>query len=213
MIQKLIFKNEVKEILLDYILKGDVKPGDRLSLPSIAEVLDVSVTPIREALTQLSETGIVTYIANRGFFVTELSVKQAKEIYELMMILEGNAVEKSTFDKVQLSELVQINKNLIKATKAIDILKFDREFHQKLIENYDNVSAIKIIETLRVRISLYEYAFWSEEQKQDSIDMHNDIIKALKANKVSTAVNLVKKNWLLSEHAIEKLEPSKSSKR
>ena len=68
MLKKIIFKNEVKEILLGHILQGNVNPGERISLPKVASELEVSVTPIREALTQLSETGIVNYIANRGFF-------------------------------------------------------------------------------------------------------------------------------------------------
>lgn len=207
MLQKLIFKNEVKEILLDHILTGQVKPGERLSLPSIAKELKVSVTPIREALTQLSETGIVTYVANRGFFLTALSAQEAQEIYELMILLEGNAVKQSAFDKKQLEDLIQINTALAKAQNAIDILKFDRQFHQKLIENYSNISAIKIIETLRVRISLYEYAFWNELQKMESIKMHNDIINCLQSNDLNTAIVLVEQNWMISvEHIINKLE-------
>ena len=94
MLKKIIFKDEVKKILLEHILTGNIKPGERISLPTIAKELELSVTPIREALTQLSETGIVTYIANRGFFVIELSIREAKEIYDLMAVLEGNAVKK-----------------------------------------------------------------------------------------------------------------------
>ena len=73
MIQKYIFRDAIKDVLLNFMLENSIKPGERISLAAIAKKLDVSVTPIREALTQLSETGIVTYKANRGFFVTELS--------------------------------------------------------------------------------------------------------------------------------------------
>ena len=197
MLQKIIFKNEVREILLEHIQQGNVKPGERISLPIVAKELKVSVTPIREALTQLSETGIITYIANRGFFVTELSTTEAKEIYELMGVLEGEALEKSEFTPQQLKELQKINTDFIKVKNNREMLNYDRLFHQKLIEKYANSSAVKIIESLRVRISLYDYAFWNESQKKESIETHEKIITFLKTNDVKSAVTLVKHNWII----------------
>ena len=94
MLQKLILRQEVKEMLLGYICTDRIKPGQRLSLPDLARDLGVSATPIREALTQLSESGIVRYIANRGFFVAELSREEAAEIYQLMATLECEAIRR-----------------------------------------------------------------------------------------------------------------------
>tara|TARA_R110002073_G_scaffold14554_2_gene59374 strand:+ start:59134 stop:59772 length:639 start_codon:yes stop_codon:yes gene_type:complete len=196
MLKKIIFKNEVKEILLGHILQGNVNPGERISLPKVASELEVSVTPIREALTQLSETGIVNYIANRGFFLAELTKKEGKEIYELMGLLEGNAVKNSSYTSKQLNELQKINLEFIKAQNSIEMLDYDRLFHQKLIENYENESACKIIEDLRVRISLYDYAFWNDNQKDSSVEMHEKIIAFLISNDIKSAVKLVEHNWM-----------------
>ena len=207
MLKKIIFKDEVKKILLEYILTGSIKPGERISLPTIAKELELSVTPIREALTQLSETGIVTYIANRGFFVIELSLKEAKDIYDLMAVLEGNAVKKSFYNKQQLKELRIINSAFVKSKSAIEMLDYDRQFHQKLIETYTNESAIKIIENLRVRISLYDYAFWNEDQKMTSIAMHEKIINLLASNDIISAATLVENNWTQGvQYIINRLE-------
>lgn len=211
MLKKIIFKNEVKKILLEHILTGNIKPGERISLPTIAKELELSVTPIREALTQLSETGIVTYIPNRGFFVIELSIKEAKEIYDLMAVLEGNAVKKSSYNSQQLKELRIINLAFVKAKSAIEMLDYDRLFHQKLLETYTNESAIKIIENLRVRISLYDYAFWNEDQKMASILMHEKIISLLTSNDITSAVTLVEDNWTQGvQYIIDKLEKNQS---
>ncbi|AXT20461.1 GntR family transcriptional regulator [Flavobacteriaceae bacterium AU392] len=211
MMKKIIFKDEVKKILLEHILTGSIKPGERISLPTIAKELELSVTPIREALTQLSETGIITYIANRGFFVIELSIKEAKEIYDLMAVLEGNAVKKSLYNDQQIKELRMINSAFVKAKSAIEMLDYDRQFHQKLIETYTNESAIKIIENLRVRISLYDYAFWNEGQKMTSITMHEKIISLLASNDITSAVTLVEDNWIQGVHyIINKLEKNQS---
>lgn len=211
MLKKIILKDEVKKILLEYILMGKVKPGERISLPTIAKELELSVTPIREALTQLSETGIVTYIANRGFFVMELSIKGVEEIYDLMAVLEGNAVKKSSYNAKQIQELRTINSAFIKAKNALEMLDYDRLFHQKLIEAYTNESATKIIENLRVRISLYDYAFWNEDQKMKSIAMHERIIMLLASNDIASAVSLVEDNWIQGVKYIKgKLEKNHS---
>jgi DNA-binding GntR family transcriptional regulator len=196
MFKKIIFKNEVKKIILGHILQGNVNPGERISLPKVASELEVSVTPIREALTQLSETGIVTYIANRGFFLAQLTKKEGKEIYELMGLLEGDAVKKSLYTSKQLKELQKINLEFINAKNPIEMLDYDRLFHQKLIENYTNESACKIIEDLRVRISLYDYAFWNDNQKDSSIEMHEKIINLLISNDITSAIKLVEHNWM-----------------
>ena len=211
MLKKVIFKDEVKKILLEYILTGNIRPGERISLPTIARKLELSVTPIREALTQLSETGIVVYIANRGFFVMELSLKEAKDIYALMAVLEGNAVKNSYYNPEQIQELRTINSAFIKAKNSLEMLEYDRLFHQKLIETYTNESASKIIENLRVRISLYDYAFWNEEQKMASIAMHERIILLLASNDITSAVNLVEDNWIQgAQYIIDKFEKNQS---
>ena len=211
MLKKVIFKDEVKKILLEYILTGNIRPGERISLPTIARKLELSVTPIREALTQLSETGIVVYIANRGFFVMELSLKEAKDIYALMAVLEGNAVKNSYYNPEQIQELRTINSAFIKAKNSLEMLEYDRLFHQKLIETYTNESASKIIENLRVRISLYDYAFWNEEQKMTSIAMHERIILLLASNDITSAVNLVEDNWIQgAQYIIDKFEKNQS---
>ncbi len=195
MLKKLIFKDEVKEILLEQIQRGTLKPGSRISLPNVAEKLEVSVTPIREALTQLSETGIVNYIPNRGFFVMELSTADAKEIYDLMGVLESEALQNAAYGSQQLEELQEINNNFVKATNAREMLEFDRMFHEKLIENYSNNYARGIIDQLRVRISLYDYAFWNETQKKESIEIHENIIAYLKNDDITSAVKILKHNW------------------
>ncbi|MEM8896379.1 MAG: GntR family transcriptional regulator, partial [Bacteroidota bacterium] len=133
----------MKDILLEYMEQGSVKPGERISLPELAKELEVSATPLREALTQLTETGLVTYIANRGFFVSSLHEQEAIEIYELIAILESQAVLATDFLISDLKELEIINAQFKTAQDSISKLRTDRLFHQKLIQNYSNQTAKK----------------------------------------------------------------------
>ena len=204
--KKLIFKNEIREVLLKHMLTGKYQPGERLSLPAIAKELEVSVTPIREALTQLSETGIVNYVANRGFFLSELSASEAQEIYELMALLESSALKKSTFSTDQLNELDEINNKLANATESMTIMELDRQFHQKLLESYKNNYAMRIISSLRIQISLYEFAFLKDMHKDASVNMHREITNFIRKDDLASAASLLEENWMISvKYIISKL--------
>lgn len=73
----------VYEKLKDAIVNGVLKPGSKLSEIELAEQLAVSRTPVREAIRQLSQTGLITLTPRRGAFVTLPSLKDASDLYEL----------------------------------------------------------------------------------------------------------------------------------
>lgn len=204
MLQKTIFRKSVKDILVTYMLNGKIKPNERLSLPEIASELEISVTPIREALTQLTEIGIVTYIANRGFFVTALSESEAIENYQIIALLESQAVKNCFYTTELISELKEINKKFKDESINVDRIYYDKLFHQKLIENYGNQSAKKIIEDIRVKISIYELKFMEMESSDKSYLMHSKIIKHLQKNNYSEAIKELNYNWKISIEHINK---------
>ena len=191
-------RKDVKTILLNQMAEGKIAPGHRISLPSIAEALEVSATPVREALSQLVETGIVTYIPNRGFFVTELNTKEALELYELITTLESTAIKHSTFTNAQLAELKLINANFAEANHATERLKLDMAFHKCLIKSYTNQYAHKLIEDIRLRIFIYEHVYMTHMPNDTSVKMHNDLIDALEQKKVDKAISILNDNWSIS---------------
>ncbi|MDG5491500.1 GntR family transcriptional regulator [Psychroserpens sp. SPM9] len=210
MLVKNIFRKEIKEILLEHMVNGKITPGVRISLPQIAKELEVSVTPIREALTQLSEIGIVNYIPNRGFFVTEFSENEAVELFETIALLESEAIKKSEFTKQQLEELNSINERFKTSNHSLHKLQMDMKFHQKLIENYPNTFLKKIIEDIRIRIFIYEHQFMSHQPINSSAKMHADMIDALKNGNSKQAIQLLHKNWMITIDTIIKTYNSKA---
>lgn len=211
MIEKNIFRKQIKSLLLEQMVLGKLNPGSRISLPSIAKELEVSVTPVREALTQLAETGIASYIPNRGFFVTDLTKKEAKDLYDLTLILESEAIKKSSYSAGDLEKLNHINHSFAAAKSPSKRLKLDMQFHQLLTSNYSNQFALKILEDIRVRVAMYEHKFMATQSINDSVDMHQQIIKLLADNKKSAAIKVLRANWQVSiEHIIETYEKSDS---
>src|ERR1700760_4508855 len=83
------------ETLHQAIITGQLRPGTRLPIEELAEVLEMSPMPIREAVRRLDAAGLVENIPHRGARVTELSVTDLSEVYEARMALEVLAIRRS----------------------------------------------------------------------------------------------------------------------
>lgn len=85
----------VVEAIREKILSGDIKAGDPLRQAALAEELNVSRIPVREALLQLEGEGLVEFEAHKGATATELSAAQVDEIFELRALLEAELLKHS----------------------------------------------------------------------------------------------------------------------
>ena len=72
---------------------GELTPGQKLRYQDIARKLNVSMTPIINALTRLEDEGLVGSQAHKGYFVPELDLKEAKELYDIRLMLETSLIE------------------------------------------------------------------------------------------------------------------------
>lgn len=85
-------RDRVYDLILAMLLEGDVEPGSRLSIDTLAKQLDVSPTPVREAMVQLERTGLVTREALKGYRVAPpLGEAQLAELFDARMMLELEA--------------------------------------------------------------------------------------------------------------------------
>src|SRR5205085_5497231 len=80
------------ETLHEAVVTGVLAPGERLPIEELAEILEMSPMPIREALRLLDSVGLVENIPHRGARVTELSINDLREVYEARLALEPLAV-------------------------------------------------------------------------------------------------------------------------
>ena len=83
------------ETLHQAILTGQLRPGARLPIEELAEVLQMSPMPIREAVRRLDAAGLVENIPHRGARVTELSITDLAEVYEARLALEVLAIRRA----------------------------------------------------------------------------------------------------------------------
>ncbi|MFD7705948.1 GntR family transcriptional regulator [Streptomyces sp. NPDC059785] len=89
-------RDGVYDVLLERLLDGSTPPGSSLSIDSLARELEVSQTPVREALAQLEHTGLVSRVALKGYRVAPpLSPEQLAELFDMRGILETAAIERA----------------------------------------------------------------------------------------------------------------------
>ena len=197
MIEKTNFRDQVKSLLIKQMRSGNLLAGQSLSLAAIARELDVSVTPVREALTQLQASNIVVAIPNRGFIIPELSDKERLNLYQLIAALESLAIENSTYDLKTISRLKKQQLKFENAKTAINRINADIDFHSILTSQFKNNLALQLLEDLKLRIFYYEVEFMTDNTfYNDSEHHHHSIIKALENNNHEKAVSLLKNNWM-----------------
>src|SRR5512146_1047838 len=91
-VERVCLRDAAYDRLRAWILDGTLAPGEPLRDEALAEALGMSRTPIRDALHRLEEDGLVFTAATRRTYVSEVTIKQAREIYPILGALEAVAV-------------------------------------------------------------------------------------------------------------------------
>jgi DNA-binding GntR family transcriptional regulator len=128
-------KSYVVQRLREAILSGRYKPGDRLNESQLARDFDISRIPVREALIQLQEYGLVMNHERRGMFVTLLSEEDVQRINSLRIILEGEALKlaRANMTAETAAELTEMVERM-EAWQGdlFDAAALDLEFHRAI---------------------------------------------------------------------------------
>lgn len=117
------------------ILNGRYQPGESLNESKVANELQVSRTPVREAIRQLELEGLVAYIPNKGAIVKGLSVEDINDIFDIRIKIEGLAAKRAAANITpeqlkDLQEVVEFEEFYTLRGDAEQILKLDTKFHE-----------------------------------------------------------------------------------
>ena len=95
-IKRQVLRAEVEELILERLLESRWSPGSRLSIDGLARDLEVSPTPVREAMVSLERSGLVEYVALRGYVVAPmLDVEQMTELLDARKVVEAAALNRA----------------------------------------------------------------------------------------------------------------------
>ncbi len=201
--------------LRDSIVRGELRAGQKLTEPELADKLGISRTPIREAFRQLESEGFLTVIPRRGAVVSSLTRKEIEEFYEIKSLLEGYAarIAATRITKKDIDKLKKINKQLEAIAESDDVEAFFRknnEFHNTFIALCGNEKLLDIRNTLVRRFLRYRLqALAVPGRFMESVKQHRVIIRALAKKDGRRAEAVVVEHSLRSgEELAEQLEQS-----
>lgn len=181
-------RDVVFNTLRQAIIKGDLKPGERLLEIQLADKLGVSRTPVREAIRKLELEGLVTMVPRRGTTVLGITKKHLKDVLEIRSALEELALELACrrVTPEQYEELVRLEA-LLEAKQdsdnAFELSDIDEKFHEQIYQATNNPRLIQLLANLREQMYRYRLEYMKAKDKRPRlIQEHQQIIKALKNN-------------------------------
>jgi DNA-binding GntR family transcriptional regulator len=178
--------DQVYEILREAIADGSLVPGSLHTAQSIADRLDVSRTPVREALLQLGREGMVTQQRNRGVQVRENSPHDLEEIFHLRLLLEVPATALAV--KRDGAGLVKRARRAFEAMHAGAIAgdeqrlwRHDRAFHAEILNASGNLRLAAIVDGLRAQLLLGDWTTVARQARSlvEIADEHRPILTAI----------------------------------
>ncbi len=177
-----VTKQEVLEIIRDKILYLELKPGDVLSDTAIASELNVSRTPVREALLMLKKEGFVDIFPQSGTFVSLIDIDLIKEIIYIRHVLEYEVLMKLFEEKVdikkRLEKYIILQELAVNENSQKDYIKNDHLFHKEIFNMAGHVKSWELIEDMySPTVRFHVLDFFNGKVFKTSLEEHKKIIK------------------------------------
>lgn len=190
-------RDVVFNTLRQAILRGEIKPGERLMEIQLANKLGVSRTPIREAIRKLELEGLVLMIPRRGAEVAEITEKSLRDVLEVRGALEELAVklacQKITDEQIQ--ELRMAEKEFEMALSSGDVTVYaeaDVKFHDVIYRATDNQRLIQLLFNLREQMYRFRVEYLKREEAHGNLLIeHRRIIETIANRDMDAAVDAV----------------------
>jgi DNA-binding GntR family transcriptional regulator len=154
-------REEITQTLRAAVISGELRPGVVYSAPSLATQFGVSATPVREAMLDLANEGLVEIVRNKGFRVTQLSEEDLDELSELRALIEVPTVRRIASAGVPgpvIEALRPLAAEIEAAAARGDLIAHvtaDTEFHLTLLSLAGNGHLVETVRSLRARSRIY----------------------------------------------------------
>jgi DNA-binding GntR family transcriptional regulator len=187
-------REAAKDRLRALIVCGDLPPRTNVVERDLSARIGVSRTPLREALLALEGEGLLISHAGRGFFVADLSLDEARELYPLIGTLEAMAVRRGRPSDV--AGLRDLNVRFRRASSPALALAADRNWHEALLARCATPRSAALLTPLRIVAARYEYRYFSRPTAvRASAEQHDRVIRLLERRSFDQAASLLDENW------------------
>ncbi len=200
--QAATLRGMVVERIRASIVSGRTAPGTLFSVPSLADEIGISTTPVREALLELSRNGLVTPVRNRGFRVEQTSLDSLNDLFAMRELLERFAIttlaHRRPSDPATLHRLAGDVEAAVKRDDVAAYIEADRAFHAELVAQAGNPLLTRMVMEARDAMRLYGIDTGAGRKRQHlSIEEHLRLIDLAEAGNAKDA------SKLMSSHILE----------
>ena len=184
----LTLKDHVYNYIAEQIRGGSLVPGKKINENSISEKLNISRTPVREALIQLASEGLLENVPRKGFIIKHLNVEEAKEIYLIIGVMDGLAVSLAcpyiTEQAVRDMEFYIASMDLSIETANFSMYhKLQEAFHNVYLNLCPNKSLVNILIQLKKKFLRRSYVAEPQSNMKDILFVtnkeHREIIRLI----------------------------------
>jgi DNA-binding GntR family transcriptional regulator len=219
---------DVTESIRSAIIKGDISPGAAVNQVQIAEMLGVSRAPVREALRQLEEEGLIQNIPYKGAFVISITPNYIEELFSIRRILEPLALQ-YVIERAGTKEIALLRKTVDEMRKAVAARDLDRageldlQFHRLICQSAHHKLLFQLWKSFEdgVRLCL-AHGHSVYQDPHEIVGTHPDILAAIEAKDVDTASQLleahirqagevIRQSWSISPSVTKSPLASRSS--
>lgn len=197
-VNKKSLESQVAHNLREMIRHGVLLKGQKIREAELCDKMDVSRTPVREALRVLKSEGLIELVPHKGAYVSEPPIEKINDMFCVMTMLECKvsklAITKMTPAAVKKIEALhfRLEKNFEK-NNIEGYLQVNSEFHRFIQKLAGNEVLSEIIDSLRDKIMLYRAQQLHQKGRfKESIQEHRQILEAFQAKDVQRAENAMK---------------------
>lgn len=198
--QRSLLRDDVYRSIRDAIVRGQLAPGEQLRDQELGAWLQVSRTPVREALQRLAQAGLVVAEPGRMTRVAPEDPERILAARQIAAELHGLAIDLAfpTLDEAALNEMGQANDRLSAALAAGDAeaaIAADDDFHEVALTRSANPLIPDHLEVVTATLRRAEFLHFESVTGSASPEQHTEIIAAVRAGEHAHAVALTKANW------------------
>ena len=170
--------------LYDQITSLQLAPGTRLQETELAASLDVSRTPLREALRMLLADGLVQQLPTGGMVVAPLDPDEMRDLYEVRSVLEG-VVARQACERLTDADITELSALVDQMSRLVDypaeMLRLGNAFHAHLLAVARNRYAEQVLRTLRGHLQRYQALTATiDPRRRQAFGEHAGILDALR---------------------------------
>lgn len=200
--------DQVYHLLKENILSFNMKPGDKINIDELSTNLELSNTPIREAIKRLQQDGLVEQKLNSGFYVKKISKEESSDYSNIIKIMLLGSIEELIITNKIKDIIEKLEKQLdiqILAFENNDNIAFLKEsikFDQVFIKSLNNEVLSDKVEKLNEIFSFSVFAFHKDRNnKIKSINDHKKMIEAIKEDNYAKLKNVLRNHYVLGTSA------------